>query len=145
MNSDMTGRGKWNKVTSRRGKMLDGVAAGKKATACAVFTDGTFDAACVFTYLNHRLQEKTGNNYHPQWSAAVNALSHLIKLGKARWWVLRWDQWWSKLPYLVHTVQELQENRREAASLGAGTQVATLAELVAEGQPLFLQQHLETL
>lgn len=30
MNPDMTGRGKWNKVTSRRGEMLDGVAAGTK-------------------------------------------------------------------------------------------------------------------
>lgn len=49
------------------------------------------------------------------------------------------------LPYLVNTVQELKENRCEAAALAAGTQVATLAELVAKGQPLFLQQHLETL
>lgn len=50
-----------------------------------------------------------------------------------------------KLSHLVHTVQELQEDRCEAAALAAGTQVATLAELVAEGQPLFLQQHLKTL
>lgn len=49
------------------------------------------------------------------------------------------------LPYLVHAVQELQENRCEAAALAAGAQVATLAELVAKGEPLFLQQHLETL
>ncbi len=48
-------------------------------------------------------------------------------------------------PHLVHTVQELQEDGREAAALAAGTQVAPLAELVAEGQPLFLQQHLKTL
>lgn len=45
----------------------------------------------------------------------------------------------------MHTVQELQEDRCEAAALAAGTQVATLAELVAKGQPLFLQQHLKTL
>lgn len=44
----------------------------------------------------------------------------------------------------MHTVQELQEDGCEAAALAAGTQVAPLAELVAEGQPLFLQQHLET-
>lgn len=48
-------------------------------------------------------------------------------------------------PHLVHTVQELQEDGREAAALAAGTQVAPLAELVAERQPLFLQQHLKTL
>lgn len=47
--------------------------------------------------------------------------------------------------HLVHTIQELQEDRCEAAALAAGTQVATLAELVAKGQPLFLQQHLKTL
>lgn len=58
MNSDMTGRGKWNKVTSWRGEMLDGVAAGKKGYSMCSFTDGTFDAACVFTYLNHRLQKR---------------------------------------------------------------------------------------
>lgn len=45
----------------------------------------------------------------------------------------------------MHTVQELQEDGREAAALAAGTQVAPLAELVAKGEPLFLQQHLETL
>lgn len=55
------------------------------------------------------------------------------------------DHWGSSPPHLVHTVQELQENGREAAALAAGTQVAALAELVAEGQPLLLQQHLETL
>ena len=48
-------------------------------------------------------------------------------------------------PHLVHTIQELQEDGSEAAALAAGTQVAPLAELVAKGQPLFLQQHLETL
>lgn len=47
--------------------------------------------------------------------------------------------------HLVHAVQELQEDGREAAALAAGAQVAALAELVAEGKPLFLQQHLETL
>lgn len=47
--------------------------------------------------------------------------------------------------HLVHTVQELQEDGREAAALAAGAQVAALAELVAKGKPLFLQQHLETL
>lgn len=47
--------------------------------------------------------------------------------------------------HLVHAVQELQEDWREAAALAAGAQVAALAELVAEGEPLFLQQHLETL
>lgn len=45
----------------------------------------------------------------------------------------------------MHAVQELQEDRREAAALAAGAQVAALAELVSEGEPLFLQQHLETL
>lgn len=35
-------------------------------------------------------------------------------------------------PHLVHTVQKLQEDGREAAALAAGTQVAPLAELVAE-------------
>lgn len=45
----------------------------------------------------------------------------------------------------MHTVQELQEDGREAAALTVGTQVASLAELVAEGQPLLLQQHLKTL
>lgn len=50
-----------------------------------------------------------------------------------------------KMSHLVHTVQELQEDGREAAALAAGTQVAPLAELVAEGKPLFLQQHLKTL
>ena len=48
-------------------------------------------------------------------------------------------------PHLVHTVQELQEDGCKAAALAAGTQVAPLAELVANGQPLFLQQHLKTL
>lgn len=47
--------------------------------------------------------------------------------------------------HLVHTVQELQEDGREAAALAAGAQVAALAELVAKGQPLFLQQDLEAL
>lgn len=41
-------------------------------------------------------------------------------------------------PHLVHTVQELQEDGREAAALAAGTQVAPLAKLVAKRQPLFL-------
>lgn len=50
-----------------------------------------------------------------------------------------------EMSHLVHAVQELQEDGREAAALAAGAQVAALAELVAEGQPLFLQQHLETL
>lgn len=50
-----------------------------------------------------------------------------------------------KLAHLVHTVQELQEDGCKAAALAAGTQVAPLAELVAEGEPLLLQQHLETL
>lgn len=50
-----------------------------------------------------------------------------------------------KMPHLVHTVQELQEDGREAAALAAGTQVASLAKLMAKGEPLFLQQHLETL
>lgn len=45
----------------------------------------------------------------------------------------------------MHAVQELQEDGCEAAALAAGAQVAALAELVAEGKPLFLQQHLETL
>lgn len=49
------------------------------------------------------------------------------------------------MPHLVHTIQELQEDGREAAALAAGTQVAPLAELVAKGQPLLLQQHLKTL
>lgn len=48
-------------------------------------------------------------------------------------------------PHLVHAVQELQEDGREAAALAAGTQVAPLAKLVAKRQPLFLQQHLKTL
>ena len=47
--------------------------------------------------------------------------------------------------HLVDTVQELQEDGREAAALAAGAQVAALAEFVAEGEPLFLQQHLEAL
>lgn len=45
----------------------------------------------------------------------------------------------------MHAVQELQKDGCEAAALAAGAQVAALAELVAEGKPLFLQQHLETL
>lgn len=49
------------------------------------------------------------------------------------------------MPHLVHAVKELQEDGCEAAALAAGAQVAALAELVAEGEPLFLQQHLETL
>lgn len=49
------------------------------------------------------------------------------------------------LSHLVHTIQELQENGCEAAALAAGTQIASLTELMAKGQPLFLQQHLETL
>lgn len=48
-------------------------------------------------------------------------------------------------PHLVHAVKELQEDGCEAAALAAGAQVAALAELVAKGEPLFLQQHLETL
>jgi len=60
----------------------------------------------------------------------------------------RWTVWraggGAGEPHLVHTVQELQEDGREAAALAAGTQVAPLAELVAKGQPLFLQQHLKT-
>lgn len=47
--------------------------------------------------------------------------------------------------HLVHAVQELQEDGSEAAALAAGTQVAPLAELVAEGEPLLLQQHLKAL
>ena len=47
--------------------------------------------------------------------------------------------------HLVHAVQELQEDGCEAAALAAGTQVAPLAELVAKGEPLFLQQHLKAL
>ena len=47
--------------------------------------------------------------------------------------------------HLVHAVQELQEDGREAAALAAGTQVAPLAELVAEREPLLLQQHLKPL
>lgn len=45
----------------------------------------------------------------------------------------------------MHTVQELQEDGREAAALTAGTQVASLAEFMAKGEPLLLQQHLKTL
>lgn len=46
--------------------------------------------------------------------------------------------------HLVHAVQKLQEDGREAAALAAGAQVASLAELVAEGEPLLLQEHLKT-
>lgn len=46
--------------------------------------------------------------------------------------------------HLVHTVQKLQKDGCEAAALAAGAQVASLAELVAEGEPLFLQEHLKT-
>lgn len=45
----------------------------------------------------------------------------------------------------MHAVQELQEDGCKATALAAGTQVAPLAELVAKGQPLFLQQHLKAL
>lgn len=47
--------------------------------------------------------------------------------------------------HLVHTVQELEEDGRKAATLAAGAQVAPLAELVAERQPFFLQKDLKTL
>lgn len=47
--------------------------------------------------------------------------------------------------HLVHTVQELQKDGCEAAALTAGTQIASLAKLVAEGEPLFLQQHVKAL
>lgn len=43
----------------------------------------------------------------------------------------------------MHAVQELQENGREAAALTVGTQVAPLAEFVAEGEPFFFQENLE--
>ena len=46
---------------------------------------------------------------------------------------------------LVHAIQELQKDGRETTALAAGGQVGALAELVAEGQPLLLQQHLEAL
>ena len=46
---------------------------------------------------------------------------------------------------LVHAVQELEEDGGEAAALAAGREVAALAELVAEGEPVLLQQHLEAL
>lgn len=45
----------------------------------------------------------------------------------------------------MHTVQELEEDGRKAATLAAGVQVAPLAELVAEREPFFLQKDLKTL
>lgn len=45
--------------------------------------------------------------------------------------------------HLVHAVQELQENGREATALTVGTQVTPLAEFVAEGEPFFVQENLE--
>lgn len=46
---------------------------------------------------------------------------------------------------LVHTVQELQEDGCEATALAAWGQVAALAELVAKGEPLLLQEYLESI
>lgn len=40
--------------------------------------------------------------------------------------------------HLVYTVEELKEDGCEAAALTVGTQVTSLAELVAEGEPLLL-------
>lgn len=45
----------------------------------------------------------------------------------------------------MDTVKKLEENRSEAAALAVGGQGATLAEFVAERQPLFLQKHLKAL
>lgn len=130
-------------VAKRRDARLSG--GRKKVIACAVFRMG-LDAVCVFTYSNQRTGwTKDRKSSSPPVVGCTSCVSHLIKLGKASWRVLFWDHWSLNPPYLVHTVQELEENRCEAASLAAGTQVATLAELVAKGQPLFLQQHLETL
>lgn len=43
----------------------------------------------------------------------------------------------------MDTVQKLEEDGGEAAALAAGGQIAALAEFVAEGQPLFLHEHLK--
>lgn len=43
----------------------------------------------------------------------------------------------------MDAVQKLEEKGGEAASLAAGGQIAALAEFVAEGQPLFLHEHLK--
>lgn len=56
MNSDMVREEKWNKVTQRRGEMLDCVAAGEKSQPVQFYG---------FHLFNPQTLERTGNNYRP--------------------------------------------------------------------------------
>ena len=49
------------------------------------------------------------------------------------------------LQYLVHNVQELQEDGSEAAGLVGSGLVGAMGEAVTKGQPLLLHQCLEAL
>lgn len=49
------------------------------------------------------------------------------------------------LQYLVHNVQELQEDGSEAAGLVGSSLVGAMGEAVTKGQPLLLNQSLEAL